>query len=157
MIDCADTVQELGVMISVEMAEQLGRAGLEWVPSEGDKFAIPNRDLEDEVFTVSEMTIEVQRVVGGKRIAFNGAVEWALDSIMQSEVVWLPSESQLRDRLGSTFRQLRHRNGEFVCVVSFDGTEHEFGAESPEDAYAEALLVLLGDPEMRLRSLVEGL
>lgn len=143
-------------MISVDLAERLDEAGLEWVPSEGDKFAIPGRDLEGEVFTVSEMTIEVQPVVGGKRIAFNGAVEWALDSIMQSEVIWLPSESQLRDRLGSTFRHLRHEDDDYVCSVSFDGTDHEFRAASPADAYATALLELLGDPEMRLRSLVEG-
>lgn len=143
-------------MISVELAKRLDAAGLEWVPSEGDKFAIPGRDLEGEVFTVSEMTIEVQPVVGGKRIAFNGAVEWALDSIMQSEVVWLPSESQLRDRLGNTFRELRQADQGFVCSVSFEGTNHEFTASSPADAYGEALLQLLHDPEMRLRSMVEG-
>lgn len=140
----------------MDVAKKLDEAGLEWVPSEGDKFAIPGRDLEGEVFTVSEMTIEVHPVVGGKRIAFNGAVEWALDSIMQSEVVWLPSESQLRDRLGNTFRQLNHENEDFVCKVRFDGTDHEFRAVSPEDAYAAALLELLADPELRLRALVDG-
>lgn len=143
-------------MITLDLAKQLDEAGLEWVPSEGDKFAIPGRDLEDEVFTVSEMTIEVQPVVGGKRIAFNGAVEWALDSIMQSEVVWLPSESQLRDRLGSTFRELRQSDQEFVCSVSFEDTDHEYRAASPAEAYGNALLELLRDPEMRLRSMVEG-
>jgi hypothetical protein len=143
-------------MISVDLAKRLDEAGLEWVPSEGDKFAIPGRDLDSEVFTVSEMTIEVQPVVGGKRIAFNGAVEWALDSIMQSEVVWLPSESQLRDRLGSTFRELRHADQEFVCAVSFEGSDHEFRAASPDEAYGQALLELLRDPEMRLRSLLDG-
>lgn len=143
-------------MISVDLAKELDEAGLEWVPSDGDKFAIPGRDLEDEVFTVSEMTIEVQPVVGGKRIAFNGAVEWALDSIMQSEVVWLPSESQLRDRLGNTFRELRQGDQQFVCSVRFEGTEHEYRAASPADAYGKALLELLRDPEMRLRSMVEG-
>lgn len=143
-------------MISMEMATRLSEAGLDWVPGEGDKFAIPNHGLDNEIFTVSEMTIEVQHVVGGRRIAFNGAVEWALDSIMQSEVIWLPSEAQLRDRLGSTFRQLRQEERRFFCVVSLDGARHEFQGETPADAYAEALLELLADPELRLRSLVEG-
>ena len=143
-------------MISMVLAKELDGAGLAWVPSEGDKFAIPGRAFEDHVFTVSEMTIEVQPVVGGKRIAFNGAVEWALDSIMQSEVVWLPSESQLRDRLGSTFRELRQSDEGFVCSVSFEGTDHQFQAASPSDAYAKALLELLRDPELRIRSMVEG-
>ena len=143
-------------MISYDLAKQLDSAGLDWVPSEGDKFAIPGRNLDGEVFTVSGMTIEVQPVVGGKRIAFNGAVEWALDSIMQSEAIWLPSESQLRDRLSSTFRRLSHDGNGYVCLVSFDGTEHEFRAVNPSDAYARALLELLDDPELRLRSLVDG-
>ena len=143
-------------MISHDLAKRLDEAGLDWVPDEGDKFAIPGRNLDGEVFTVSGMTIEVQPVVGGKRIAFNGAVEWALDSIMQSEAIWLPSESQLRDRLGNTFRQLTQDGRGYVCHVSFDGTDHEFRAANPADAYAEALLALLQDPEMRLRSLVNG-
>ena len=143
-------------MISYDLAKRLDEAGLDWVPSEGDNFAIPGRNLDGEVFTVSGMTIEVQPVVGGKRIAFNGAVEWALDSIMQSEATWLPSESQLRDRLGSTFRQLSYDSQEYVCLVRFDGTQHEFRAAGPSDAYAKALLALLDDPELRLRSLVDG-
>ena len=143
-------------MISYDLAKQLDEAGLDWVPSEGDKFAIPGRNLDGEVFTVSGMTIEVQPVVGGKRIAFNGAVEWALDSIMQSEAIWLPSESQLRDRLGGTFRQLSQDRDGYVCLVSFDGTEHGFRAANPADAYAKALLELVEDPELRLRSLVDG-
>ncbi len=68
---------------------------------------IPDRDLENNVFSVSEMTVEVQRLREGQRISFNGAVEWALDSIMQNEAVWLPSEAQLRDRLGRAFESLQ--------------------------------------------------
>ena len=33
---------------------------------------------------------------GPPLLRFNGTVEWALDSIQQDEVVWLPSEEQLR-------------------------------------------------------------
>lgn len=143
-------------MISTDLAMRLRDSGLEWVPREGDKFAIPERGLDGEVFTVSEMTIEVRQVVGGRRISFNGAVEWALDSIMQSEAIWLPTESQLRDRLGSTFRYLRGTPGGYVCGVELDGQPREFTAPDPADAYALALLELLAHPDLRLRSLVEG-
>ncbi len=143
-------------MISIDLAKRLKDAGLEWLPREGDKFCIPGHGMDDEVFTVSEMTIEVRPVAGGRRISFNGAVEWALDSIMEAEVTWLPAESQLRDRLGSTFRYLRSEPGRFVCGVEFEGLGRVFAAGHPADAYAEALLELLGQPSTRLRSLVEG-
>ena len=134
----------------------LHEQGLDWIPSEGDKFVIPDRNLDDQVFTVSEMTIEARRVLGGTRISFNGAVEWALDSIMQSEVVWMPSESQLRDRLTHTFRQLRSADDGYVCVADFGDGEREFTASNPSDAYATALIALLADPELRLKTIVGG-
>lgn len=144
-------------MISRDLAIELRDNGLEWVPNDGDKFAIPDRGLDDHVFSVSEMTIEVRETAGGgRRISFNGAVEWALDSIMQSEVVWMPSEAQLRDRLGSTFRSLDSREGTYVCRTMFDGDDREFEADRPSDAYGLALLELLSRPGLRLRTMVEG-
>ncbi len=135
---------------------ELDRARLDWIPREGDKFIIPGRNLDGHVFTVSEMTIEVRPVHGGTRISFNGAVEWALDSIMQSEVVWLPSESQLRERLGSTFRSLHSLGRDYVCTADFGDGEVEFSSSTPADAYARALLHLLANPELRLKTMVEG-
>lgn len=143
-------------MISVDMAMGLHEAGLDWIPTEGDKFIIPGRNLDDQVFTVSEMTIEARPVLGGTRISFNGAVEWALDSIMQSEVVWMPSESQLRDRLAGTFRQLRWSDDRYICVVDFGNGEQKFDASDPSDAYARALISFLADPELRLERIVGG-
>ena len=60
-------------MISKTLARQLRDAGLEWLPAEGDRFMIPDRDLEEHVFSVSEMTIEVHQLRDGQRISFNGA------------------------------------------------------------------------------------
>ena len=112
---------------------------------------IPDRDLEDYVFSVSEMTIEVHQLREGQRISFNGAVEWALDSIMQHEVVWLPSEAQLRNRLGRAFHTLSRSDAGFTCEVVVDGDRRTYEADDPADAYARALLDLLADPDAMLR------
>ena len=46
-------------MIDVQLAQELKEAGLVWKPGPGDRFAIPDRDLDDDVFVLSNMTIEV--------------------------------------------------------------------------------------------------
>lgn len=147
-------VTHLGAMISVDLALELREAGLQWVPANGDRFHIPGRGMDHHVFSISEMTVGVDDSLGGRQIRFNGAVEWALDSIQQNEVVWLPSESQLRDRLGGSFRSLTADDGEYVCVVSFDDDFESFRAATPEDAYGKALLNLLEDPDRHLSTLL---
>lgn len=141
-------------MISIELARQLRDAGLEWLPAEGDRFMIPDRDLEDHVFSISEMTVEALKIRDGVRISFNGAVEWALDSIMKREVVWLPSETQLRDRLGSAFESLRRNGSGYRCHVVVDDQPRAYEAPDPDTAYALALLDLLSEPETMLRLIV---
>ena len=141
-------------MISVELARRLRDAGLQWVPSQGDRFHIPDRGMDHHVFSISEMTVDVDDSPGGRQIRFNGAVEWSLDSIREDEVVWLPSEAQLRDRLGSTFRTLVSEGDEFVVTVS-DGDEvMDYRATTPSNAYGEALLDLLSDPGRHLSALL---
>lgn len=142
-------------MISIKLAKQLRDAGLEWLPAEGDRFMIPDRDLEDHVFSIAEMTVEVRRLAQGKRIMFNGAVEWALDSILQTEVVWLPSEGQLRDRLGRAFDSLRQRGDSYVCEIVVDDNRSAYTSNEPATAYALALLDLLGQPDTMVRLIVD--
>ncbi len=142
-------------MISRTLARQLRDAGLEWLPVEGDRFVIPDRDLEEFTFSVSEMTIEVHKTRNGPRVSFNGAVEWALDSIMQREVVWLPSEAQLRDRLGRAFDTLSRSDEGFTCEVLVEGDRRSYEAADPSDAYALALLDLLADPDAMLRLMLD--
>lgn len=142
-------------MISIELARKLCDAGLEWLPTEGDRFMIPDRDLEEHVFTISEMTVDVRRVAAGKRISFNGAVEWALDSIMHTEVVWLPSETQLRDRLGRSFEMLCQTDNGYECKALIAGQARAFVAAEPANAYGDALLSLLAEPDAMLRMLVD--
>ena len=131
-------------MITLELAVRLRDAGLTWTPASGDRFAIPDRDLDGQVFVVSEMTIETQQVPGGSVVKFNGTTEWALDSIAQSEVVWLPHEAQLRDLLGSAFRRLETAGAGFaVEALGPDGsTLRELDVDA-ERAYARVLLALI--------------
>ncbi len=124
-------------MIDRDLAERLRDTGLAWEPASGDRFLIPVPDLEGEVFVISDMTIETQRVIGGHLIKFNGTTEWALDSIEAARVVWLPREEQLRALLGADFVRLE-AVGDGWAVELTDGSRHvDIDAER---AYARALL-----------------
>ncbi len=131
-------------MITLDLARRLRDAGLEWDPGAGDRFVVPDRDMDDDVFVVSDMTVEVHEFPTGRVIGFNGTVEWALDSIEQREVVWLPRETQLRERLGDAFVRLEAvAPGAVVEVATGSGTSRHADSD-PERAYARALLAVLG-------------
>jgi hypothetical protein len=74
-------------------------------------------------------------------------VEWALDSIEQQEVIWLPREEQLRDALGERFLRLESVTGGYAVVLRpgphADGPEERHVDIDPERAYARALLTVL--------------
>ncbi|OZM76040.1 pilus assembly protein CpaE [Pseudonocardia sp. MH-G8] len=132
-------------MISVELALRLRAAGLEWRPRSGDRFVIPSREMDADVFVVSELTIDVHQAPTGPLIRFNGTTEWALDSVPQESVVWLPHEGQLREALGPRFRRLEPiGEGLAVVVVGADGAEERHVDVDAERAYARALLSVLG-------------
>lgn len=126
--------------ISIELARQLRDAGLAWEPASGDRFVIPDRDLDDQIFSISEMTVDVRTSPAGRLIAFNGTVEWALDSIMQHEVIWLPAEGQLRELLGARFIALERAEGDWRCVVDFHGHRMVYRDDNAVNAYGRALL-----------------
>ena len=127
-------------MITMDLARRLRDAGLPWGPASGDRFVIPDRDMDDDVFVVSEMTIEVQDVRGDRLVKFNGTTEWALDSVPASQVLWLPRESQLRVALGVRFARLEAVGGGFAVVLD-DGARYvDLDAER---AYARAVLAVL--------------
>ncbi len=92
---------------------------------------------------VSEMTIETVELPTGPLVRFNGTTEWALDSIAQGEVLWLPHEAQLRALLGSAFLRLESVGDGFAVEASYDGTVERFVDIDAERAYARALLELL--------------
>jgi hypothetical protein len=133
-------------VITREMALELARRGLPWKPASGDRFHVPERDLDDEVFVVSGMSIEVSDLPSGAEMRFNGTVEWALDSIAQREVVWLPREDQMRDALGERFLRLESVTGGYAVVLadaSAPGGESRHVDIDAERAYGRALLSVL--------------
>jgi hypothetical protein len=130
-------------VISLDLAVALRKAGLKWLPAPGDRFAIPDRDLDDAVFVLSDMTIEVHDLPEGPIIGFNGTTEWALDDVEKDEAIWLPREDQLRELLGRTFRALTRTDDGYRVVTSLLGVERTFAAEDPAQAYGLALLGLL--------------
>jgi hypothetical protein len=133
-------------VITLDLARRLRTAGLQWTPASGDRFVVPDRDLDEEVFVISQMTIEPEQLGTGGIVRFNGTTEWALDSIAQDEVVWLPHEAQLRALLGSRFVSLEAVPDGFVVVVECDGQRSRHLDIDAERAYARALLALLGEP-----------
>jgi hypothetical protein len=137
-------------MISLQTAIKLKKAGLIWHPSLHDFFAIPERDLDDQIFVISEVQVTVEVRKGAEELSFQGASEWALDSLVTSESVWLPTESQLREELETLLLirrepevRLRCNIDGYECVISIDGKRVGFKAGDACEAYASALLFLL--------------
>jgi hypothetical protein len=126
----------------LELARRLRAAGLVWQPAPGDRFVLPDRDLDD-LFVLSHMTIEVHQLPKGPVIGFNGTVEWALDDVEQDEALWLPREDQLRDLLGPAFRRLERAGDGYRVAAALNGRVMEFTGDGAEEAYGAALLELL--------------
>lgn len=130
-------------MISVELARKLRGAGLRWEPRPGDRFVIADRGMDDEVFVVSQMVVDVHEFPsGGRVLGFNGTVEWALDSVEQDAALWLPGESRLRELLGGAFVRLDGSGDGFRVTLDIAGRRVEFDDERAEEAYGKALLHL---------------
>lgn len=130
-------------MISPDLARRLHDAGLVWRPANGDRFWLPERDLDETVFTVSDMVVEVRDQPAGRVLAFNGTTEWALDDVEEGEAVWLPRLDQLLERLGDAFVSLTARSGGHVVRCRVAGVEGEHVDVSADDAAARAVLALL--------------
>jgi hypothetical protein len=130
-------------MISVPLARKLRDSGLRWDPQPGDRFVVADRGMDDEVFTLAEMTVDVHDFPGGRVIGFNGTVEWALDAIEASNSVWLPSESQLRERLGGTFVRLDRAGDQWQVTLDVNASPVVTADADATEAYGRALLALI--------------
>jgi hypothetical protein len=137
-------------MIGLQMARKLRDAGLTWEPAQGDRFAIPDRELDDRVFVINDMATMIELYQGDQVVTFHGTPEWALDAIYLGEAIWLPDEGQLRGRLqealeteGPPVYDLLFMDGYFTCRFSWRRQSLAFRAVDASEAYAAALLHVL--------------
>ena len=130
-------------MLSLELALALRDAGVVWHPAVGDAFVVPDREMDEQVFVLSDMVVQtLQPPAGPPILAFNGTTEWALDSLEEREAVWLPREDQLRALLGSAFVSLERAPGPPEGYAVTAGADRHVDV-TPEAAYARALLALV--------------
>jgi hypothetical protein len=130
-------------VITVELARKLRTAGVRWTPAAGDRFVIVDRGMDDEIFVLSDMTVEVHQLPQGPVIGFNGTTEWALDSVEDREAVWLPRETQLRELLAGTFRSLDRTDTGWRLTVAVNGQTQTVEDADVEQLYGQALLQLV--------------
>ena len=110
-------------MISASLAQELKQRGLRWQPAERDFFIMPEHNLDGQVFVVSALPALVQSFSGQQTITFHGSIEWALDYVVLTEAVWLPTETQLRELLatfvaGTDPQQLAQRADRFRVLAA---------------------------------------
>ena len=129
-------------VLSVELALQLREAGLAWSPGQGDRFVLPGRGMDEQVFVLSDMTVQVHQLPRGKVVGFNGTTEWAMDSVRVEDALWLPREDQLRRLLLPRFVRLEPAAPGWRVVLG--GPDEEHAAPDAEDAYGRAVLRSLG-------------
>lgn len=136
-------------MISSELALRLKQAGLVWRPVERDFFMMPEHNLDEQIFVVSALPALVQNFHSEMSITFHGSIEWALDYVLLSEAVWLPAETQMRallsDAIGADAPlRLDRTAAGYRLRIALGPDLLDFDAADAEDAYALALLHVLG-------------
>ncbi len=141
-------------MLPLTLAIQLKDAGLNWIPDINDFFAIPDSDLDDRIFVMADMMTAPTTLKGWPAITFHGTSEWAMDYIFMQEVVWLPTEEQLRQELvylldrseEKTVLMLKlEENGRYTITISYQNTPLNFTAPTPSETYGQALLHILNN------------
>lgn len=142
-------------MIELALAIELKQAGLLWQTKTHDFFAIPDHDMDERVFVLADMVAFTELVQGWPAVAFHGAAEWALDYVFSNEIVWLPTEEQLREALMDTIIKaskvmppegslgLTSTPGGYQCAIAIDSQHLLFKGPTAPEAYAAALLYVL--------------
>lgn len=139
-----------GYMTTFSLARELKEEGLAWIPALHDFFGVPDRGLDDRVFVISNMLVTTDMFQGFPVVAFQGASEWALDFLVTSEAVWIPTEEQLRQELQRRLPpseqwslRLSSMRGESMCEIRLGGKVEEFRSAEASEVYGRALLRLL--------------
>jgi hypothetical protein len=104
--------------------------------------------MDNQVFVISVLPAQIQLHNGRPAVAFLASAEWALDYVLLGEVVWLPTEAQLREALAAHIAleaglTLSRRVSGYECTVEINGADQAFTGPDAETAYALALLALL--------------
>lgn len=141
-------------MLSLSLARKLKNAGLEWEPALHDMFAIPDRGLDDRRFVLTEVLAYTELFRDLAVVSFHGTAEWALDYILQTEAIWIPSETQLRRLIAhyATDLILEQKADGYECRAQHNGQRLSFSSSGACDAYGSALLQILwrqeGNPHL---------
>ena len=105
---------------------------------------------DDRVFVVSDLMANLDLFRGWPVVTFHGAAEWALDYILTTEVVWLPTEGQIRQELESLLLgenpfllQLTAQPDGYECRMRFQAQTLSFQATNAVEAYGLAVLHVL--------------
>ncbi len=142
-------------MLSLATAVALKNAGLIWQADTHDFFGIPNRDMDERAFVIADLLANLDIFRGWPVVTFHGVAEWSLDYILTTEVVWIPTESQLRQQLAARLQaddagselQLTLCTQGYTCLITHHHQSQRFVAPTAEEAYAQALLQLLKESE----------
>ena len=140
-------------MLSLSTAQKLKEAGLTWTPALHDFFVIPDRGFDEKIFVISDIFVNVEMLRGHLEATFHGSVEWALDHVVVDELVWLPTEAQLREELETRLitlsgegMKLTSMPDSYVCEFPAGDRLLRLEASEASEAYAAALLhVLVAD------------
>ena len=134
----------MGNMLTLELARRLSDAGLTWKPGSGDRFVVAVSGMEDDVFVISEITVDVHHFTTGDVIGFNGTTEWALDSVEQDKAVWLPGRTScVTCSVSPSSRSNSSRAGMPCRSRGRDGAVGRHADIDAERAYARAVLAQL--------------
>jgi len=137
-------------VVSLEMARKLKEAGLTWEPRQGDRFGLADREMDDRVFVINDMAAMVEMLQGFPAVMFHGTPEWALDYVFLGDVIWLPEEGHLRQRLQRALDgtatpefDLLYADGVYTCRLVWQGEALAFRASDAAEAYAQALMYVM--------------
>ena len=137
-------------MITLNTARKLKAKGLVWEPRVNDLFAIPDRDMDDLIFVISDVQVTIDMLFGRQVVSFQGASEWALDLLVKDEAVWLPKEEQLREALFELLLADGQPGMNLACgiegcrlTIKFQNEKYEFRARDASEAYARGIIFLI--------------
>lgn len=129
-------------MLTIDLARKLLAAGVLWQPQAGDRFVIDAELLTEDVFWISDLTVEVQSYEDQSLLGFNGTTEWALDSVTLDQAIWLPREDQLRELLGDRLRFVARTDSGWEVRYTHGDVPRTVTDSDLECAYARAILSL---------------